>query len=251
MTKRLKDGLGIVAVFAFFLIYIVPVVNAQTLQSPNYQFDESSIGAGGLVQSSSPNFQGTSTAGDLGVGNAASSNYQIDTGSETTADPRLSVAITNADANFGAFSADVTAAATATFSVLNYTSYGYVVQIAGDTPNNSGHVIPAIDTGGDATAEPTLGQEEFGVNVVANVVSSASPTSFGANPDQGQFGEGEASPNYGTSGQFRYVSGETIALAPKSSGVTIYTISYLVNVEALTPGGDYTSNQILIVTGTY
>jgi hypothetical protein len=84
-----------------------------------------------------------------------------------------------------------------------------------------------------------------------NLVANTSPISFGANPDHGQFGFGSASTNYGTANNFRFVNGETIASAPKSSGQTIYTISYLVNVNSLTPGGNYTSSQTLICTGTF
>jgi hypothetical protein len=234
---------------AFFAVGITSVVHAQVLQSPNYRFDESVIGGGGLIQSSSDNFQIQSELGDLSVGNAASENYQIDTGLHTTPDPTLSFAILDANPNFGAFSATATATATAKFSVLNYTSYGYVVLVSGDTPTHSSHSIPAIDTGGGDTAPPSLPgqQEEFGINLVANTA----PESFGENPDQGQFGFGVAADNYATANEFRYVNGETIATAPKSSGETIYTISYMINVANLTPGGKYTSNQTLIVVGTY
>ena len=105
------------------------------------------------------------------------------------------------------------------------------------------------------TAASQAGVEQFGVNLVANT----SPVNFGANPDNGQFGfgvigNGPGSPgyaNYSTPNQFRYVSGDTIASAPKSSGQTTYTLSFIANVAGVTPGGKYLSNQLLIVTGTY
>jgi hypothetical protein len=99
--------------------------------------------------------------------------------------------------------------------------------------------------GGPQTSSP--GIEQFGVNLVANT----SPTSAGANPAQSIFGVGEAATNYDTPNSYRYVSGDTIAFAPKSSGVTTFTITYLVNVGALTPGGQYTSAQQLICVATY
>ena len=49
----------------------------------------------------------------------------------------------------------------------------------------------------------------------------------------------------------RSLGSETIASAPKSSGATVYTISYIVNVNSFTPGGVYTSGQTLLCTGTY
>jgi hypothetical protein len=91
------------------------------------------------------------------------------------------------------------------------------------------------------------GIEQFGINVVANTL----PLSLGVNPDNGQFGFGQAASNYNTSNNYRYVSGDTIAVGPKSSGQTTYTISYIINVNALTPGGIYTGGQTLLCTGTY
>lgn len=211
--------------------------------SANYRFDESSLSGGGLIESNSANYSSRSAIGDLGVGNTASANYQTEAGSVTTNDPTLSFIIEDAGPSFGDFSATAAATTTSRFSVINYTAYGYVVQIAGTDLSNGSHVIDAM-----ATNDSSLpGTEQFGINLVANT----SPISFGANPDHGQFGFGSAATNYDTPNVFRYVSGETIAVSPKSSGKTIYTISYLVNVGNLTPGGQYTSQQTLIVTGTY
>jgi hypothetical protein len=219
------------------------VFAVQQPESSNYRFDETSISTGGLINANSTNYQSTSGVGDLSVGHAASTNYQTEAGSRTEADPVLMVAVTDATADFGNFSSSVPATATATFEVTNYTSYGYVAQLAGDAPTNGGHAITALAS----TSGSVSGIEQFGVNVVANT----SPVSFGANPDNGVSGYGEAAVNYNTPNQYRYVSGETIALAPKSSGKTIYTLSYLVNVRGLTPGGQYSSEQSIIVTGTY
>jgi hypothetical protein len=219
------------------------VAYADTLQSPNYQFEESVLGAGGLVQSNSANYQAGSTVGEAATGDSASPNFQVQAGNKTSPDPVLKFSVDNSNANFGNFSTSTAATATATFSVSNYTSYGYAVQIIGAPPANGAHTIDALAS----TDSSISGMEQFGINLVANT----DPASVGANPDQGQFGFGVASPNYATSNQYRYVSGETIATAPKSSGVTKYTISYVVNVNSLTPGGQYTSNQTLICTGTF
>ena len=243
MSKRCPRLIaGILCLVSSFVLSVHPLY-AQTLESPSYRFDESTIGSGGMIQSSSTSFQATSGAGDLAIGEASSANYNIDTGSNTSPDPTLAFRMISPEVNFGSFSASSSATTTSKFSVSNYTSYGYVVQIYGDPPTNGDHVIEAMTT----TGAPQPGIDQFGINLVANTL----PKSFGANPEQGLFGLGTATNNYNTSNMFRYVSGETIASAPKSSGVTTYTISYLVNVESLTPGGQYTSNQTLVVTGTY
>ncbi len=216
---------------------------AQSQASNNYRFDESTVGAGGLLQSTSANFTGTSAIGDLAIGNSASANFQTNSGSQTPPDPALSFQVISGLANFGSFTASSTSTATTTFAVANYTTYGYVVQVFGPPPTNGAHSIDAMT----ATNTSQSGVEQFGINLVANT----SPTSFGANPNNGQFGFGSVMPNYATPDNYRYVSGETVARAVKNSGVTIYTISYIANVAPLTPGGQYTTDQTIVVTGTY
>lgn len=212
-------------------------------KSSNFQFDESSIGTGGMYGASSNNYKATSSIGDTAIGNSGSANFQTESGTKTPRDPTLSFKVTSTNAQFGKLSPTQASTATSTFSVSNYTSFGYVVQLYGKPPTYMNHSISAMDTTG--TSQP--GVEQFGINLVANT----SPLSFGANPDNGQFGFGSVMPDYSVANKFRYVSGETIARADKSSGETKYTISYLVNVTALTPGGTYNSDQTLVVTGTY
>lgn len=228
-------------IYCICLIFAASPVAA--LQSNNYIIDEPTLGSGGLDQSSSTNYQINNATNDLSIGNASSSNFQIDAGSNTTPDPTLSFSVNNANANFNDFSSTDSSTATANFSVSNYTSYGYVVQIFGDPPTNGDHVIAPMTSNNNTQ----IGIEQFGINLVANTL----PVSFGTNPNNGQFGFGSISSNYATANSFRYNNGETIAYASKSSGVTIYTISYLVNVASITPGGQYTSKQTIVITGTY
>ena len=240
--QKWRVGAAMVSISTMVFL-IIPFAHAQTLASPNYRFDESTLGAGGMVQSGSPSYTATSGAGDIGIGNSTSSNFQFTSGSNTPKDPYLTFAILSSTANFGDFSASTTSVGTTSFVVSNYTSYGYVVQVFGQPPTNNNHSLDAMT----ATNTSQVGVEQFGINLVANT----SPTSLGVNPDNGQFGYGSVMPNYATPDNYRYVPGETIARAVKNSGVTVYTISYIANVAPLTPGGIYTSNQTLIVTGTY
>lgn len=232
-----------VAVFGPVTIY------AQSSQSPNYQIDESFIGPGGNLESASPNFQtapgGQSIGNAGGAGDSGSTNYQAQSGATTTSDPSLACITNTSSANFGTLSSSVVATATASFSVLNYTSYGYVVQTVGTAPSNGSHTLSALAS--NAASIP--GTEQFGINLVDNT----SPN-IGANPAQipnSNFSYGEAANNYDTPDSFRYVQGETIAFAPKTSGQTDYTISYITNISNTTPGGSYTGSQVLVCTGTY
>jgi hypothetical protein len=237
----------LVGALGVLLIVAQPAAATDVPTSTNYRFDETSVGVSSMLESNSANFRATSGAGDTGIGNSGSANFQTESGSNTTPDPNLTFSMTSSAAGFGTFSPTAPRTATTTFSVTNYTSFGYVVQIAGPPPSYGSNQIDPMSV--NAPSQP--GIEQFGINVVANT----SPVSFGANPQNGTapntFGFGQADPNYGTPNQFRYVSGETIAQAPKSSGKTDYTISYLVNVTPLTPGGTYGADQTLIVTGTY
>lgn len=224
------------------------VVQAQS-SSPNYQVDESFIGPGGDVQSDSTNYQSGGSVGDIGVGESApdpAGNYKAISGYNTTSDPALTFAVNTSSLNFGALSTAAATTATATFSVYNYTSSGYVVQTIGTPPANSGHVLTAMSS----TAASSPGTEQYGINLVANT----SPTTFGANPSQvpsSVFSFGAAASGYNTTNQFRYVNGESIATASQSSGQTNYTISYIVNVATSTPGGSYSGTQELVCVGTY
>jgi len=218
--------------------------SAETLQSNSYMFDETSVGTSGLLNSKSTNYGITEATGDLGAGEAASSNYNLQTGSKTSVDPTLSFSVDQFTADFSKLNPLATSTATARFSVLNYSSWGYSVQLYGPPPTYRTRPIAAIAT---APASSQPGTEQFGVNLVANT----SPVSIGANVDNGDYGLGVVSPDYNQSNKYRYISGETIASAPKSSGKSIYTLSYIVNVAGNTPGGAYTSNQMLVVTGTY
>jgi len=230
------------------LLLLGEVAFAQTSNSPNYQIDESFIGPGGILESNSPNYQtapGGQSIGNTGVTPNESTNYRAQSGATTTSDPSLSCVMNTSSLNFGSLSTSVATTATATFSVLNYTSYGYVVQIVGNTPSSGGHNLTAMA----ANAASSPGTEQFGINLVDN-----SSPNVGADPAQvpnSSFSYGEAASNYDTANSFRYVNGETIALAPESSGQTDYTISYLVNVATTTAGGTYTGSQTIVCTGTY
>ena len=241
MSKRVNGWLRLIVVFACVCAPLSPG-QALALQSNSYRFDESVIGVGGMGEASSTNYKAVEDVGSLAVGNSSSSNFQVEAGTKTTHDPTLSFKINTANLNLGEFTASGPTTASASFTVSNYTSYGYVVQIVGTPPKNGNHTIDPLTT----TSASQAGVDQFGVNLVANTAPLV-----GANPDNGQFGFGSAASNYATPNMYRFVNGETIAKAEKSSGETNYTLSYLVNVESLTPGGKYTSNQTLIVTGTY
>jgi hypothetical protein len=218
-------------------------VLADTSTSAHMKITESIVGGGGLVSERSAHLSAGESIADIGIGYSSSSNLAINTGYTTTPDPTLSLTIIDYDLNFGTFSPGQATTLTSHFSVSNYTSYGYVVQVVGSPPTNGSHSLTALTS----PTPSQVGVEQYGINLVANT----SPVNLGANPDNGTSGNGAAVGAYAIPNNYQYVPGDTVATASKSSGLTTYTISQIVNVNTRTPGGTYSSVQTIICTGMY
>lgn len=244
----MKNQNYLVAILSLLVIFLASTHAYAASSSSNFRIDEDFIGPGGQLDSSSSNYKldsGASSLGNTGGGESSSANFNQQGGSTTTSDPSLSCALNTSNLNFGSLSTATTITGTAVFSVLNYTSYGYIVSIKGATPSNGSHNLNALSS----PAASSVGTEQFGINLVSN-----SSPAVGSNPVQnpsGTFSFGQASTGYSTSNQFKYANGDTIANSVKSSGQTDYTISYIINAATTTPGGSYTGNQTIICTGTY
>ncbi|HKX73572.1 MAG TPA: hypothetical protein VJM32_06135 [Candidatus Saccharimonadales bacterium] len=241
-TARAILGTLFVGVFA---VLAVPDI-AYALSSGSYQIQEDFVGGGGNTRSASSSYISQDAIGGAAAGDGSGTAYRTQSGSQTTSDPTLSMSVDTASVNLGALSTSLTRTGTATFSVLNYTSYGYIVQTIGNPPDNGVHTL----TGLASQAASATNTEQFGINLKANTA----PTTFGAEPlevPDNTFSFGVAATGYNTANQYKYVAGNTIASAPKSSGKTTYTISYIVNISNNTPGGSYSGKQTLVVVGTY
>ena len=229
----------------FTLGVVLAPVQASASNSANYQIQEDDVGGGGRIESNSANYTAQDSLGDAAIGDSGSAEFRQQSGPITTSDPTLTVIVDTSSVNLGALSTSVTKTGTATFSVLNYTSYGYIVQIIGSPPNNGAYSLAGMSS----TAGSQAGDEQFGINLKDN----SSPdigAEAGQVPDS-SFSSGAAATGYNTVNNFKYVSGNTIAQASQSSGRTNYTISYIANISINTPGGSYSGNQTLVVTGTY
>lgn len=232
-------------VLVLLLVGIVPA-GAYALSSPNYSIEEDFVGGGGTVDSSSPNYRSQDSIGAPAVGDGEGANNKTQSGATTTDDPMLEFSVSTTNVTLGSLLSSLTRTGTATFSVRNYTSSGYVVQAVGAPPSSGSHALAVMAT----PAASVAGTEQFGMNLVANT----SPETFGANPVQvpsGDFSYGTAANGYDTANVFKYASGDVIARANESSGRTEYTISYIANISNTTPGGSYVGTQTLVCTGTY
>ncbi|HXH26351.1 MAG TPA: hypothetical protein VNG90_00485 [Candidatus Acidoferrum sp.] len=215
--------------------------------SNNYQIQEDFVGGGGGINGTSPSFQAADTlGGGAAVGDSNATHQRTQTGATTTSDPALTFLVSTSSVSLGSLNTSLTRTGTASFSVLNYTSYGYTVSVLGSPPNNGVHTL----TGLSSPTASSIGTEQFGINLVANSL----PSTFGADPSQvpsSSFSFGAAAAGYNSANSYKYVSGNTIASAVKSSGQTTYTISYIANIANSTPGGSYSGNETLVVVGTY
>lgn len=226
-----------------------PIANAQQSSSTNYQVNEVYFGTGGELEACSTAYCSKQSAGEMGVGNTSSANYQAQGGFNTDREPYIAFLVTGGSTDLGVLSTLAPSTATATFSVKTYLSSGYVVQTVSDPPTNTLPGSPMLN----ALATPTAsspGTEQFGINLVANT----SPVSFGANPIQvpdNTFSFGSAASGYNTQNLYKYVKGDSIAQSTKSSGETDFTISYLYNISNVTPAGEYRFDHDLVVTSTY
>lgn len=215
--------------------------------SSTYGVDETFFGNGGELNACSTTYCSKQTAGDLGVGNTASTTYQAQAGSNVTdRTPYIQMVVNNAAIDLGTLTTTTTATATATFSVKTYLAGGYIVINSSPGPQNNGYTMNTLSS---PTAS-SIGNEQFGINLVANT----SPATFGAAlaqiPDS-SFSFGQVAAGYNTANQFKYVNGDTIAYSNKSSGETDYTISYMYNISNVTPGGVYKLLHSLVATSTY
>lgn len=239
-----------------FLIIFGGVAFAQ-YSSGNYKANEVLFGSGGDNNQSSANYKAGVSAGALGVGNVSSASYQAYSGFLTPNEPFLELGIDTPVVNLGVIDINSTKSGIAAFHVRAYIDSGYTVQTMSQPPiytsGAQNHTLAAKAT----LAAPTVGTEEFGINLVKNTNFCGAGCDLGSNPSpqpNGTFATGVAATGYDTAGQFKYNVGDTIAQTPSGSsgwGETDYTISYIADAGVLTPAGYYTMNHDLVVVATY
>jgi hypothetical protein len=227
---------------------------AQTSKSTNYQVNEVEFGSGGLLNGSSTNYKAQENLGSTTVGSTKSTNYGAYTGFLTPNVPFLSMTVSAANVNLGTLSSSSAATGTSTFSVRAYVDSGYVVESVSPPPTNEdGYSLKNMST----AAASTVGTEQFGINLVQNQTSCATPApaNFGTNPVEvpsSAYSTGSASSGYNTCGLFKYNAGDVIAQSNSNGwGETDYTISYLINIAQYSKAGVYSMPQNLVVVATY
>ena len=223
--------------------------------SGSYGIDQAFFGNGGSLDTTcSSTYCAKESAGELGVGNPSSTNYQTRAGFNVNREPSLTLIVNDSNCldylagglniNLGYLSTGSTTHANVNFSVKTYLASGYIVQTVGAAPTSSG---PSPHTFSTPTGAASAGTEKFGINLVAN-------TGFGNNVQQlpdSTFSFGGPAAGYNTTNSYKYTNGDTIASAAKSSGTSCYDMSYVFDIGVGTQAGTYTMNQAVVATSTY
>jgi hypothetical protein len=218
--------------------------------SSNYSANELQFGSGGELDSSSANYKAQTSIGSLGVDSGSSANYKGYSGFLTPNEPFLEFAIDSSSVALGTLDPAAAKTGTAAFHVRAYVDSGYTVQTLSQPPTQTSGTVHTL-TGMSSVGPSVVGTEQFGINLKANT----SPATFGADPvpfPDSTFAAGVAFAGYSTTNQYRYVIGDSIAGSSGSGwGLTNYTISYIANINPLTPAGAYTMVHDLVVVATY
>ena len=226
---------------------------AQSSSSSNYRVDQTFFGSGGQ-DASSATYSAKQSAGELGIGNACSTDYCVWGGFNTTEDPYIEFVVTADTIDLGYLDTGTTKTANGTFAVRAWQASGYGVRTESDPPTNTngGHQITPLAS----PSAPTPGQEEFGINLVKNetIAPCSAFANFGLDPIQspdGSMAFGQVDSDYNQCGLFKYAKGDRVAYSDESTSITTYTVSYVFNINNVTAAGQYVFNHILVATGTY
>jgi hypothetical protein len=148
------------------------------------------------------------------------------------------------------FSPTDTATATSQLSASTNAGAGYAITVNGPTLTSGSNTIAPIG----ATAAGIRGVSQFGLNLKANTTATSTPAvgnevSVASN---GTNYRGQATGDYGTIDNFKFVSGNAVAdSASAGSDSQIFTASYMVNVPGSQPAGTYTTTLTYICTPTF
>lgn len=142
--------------------------------------------------------------------------------------------------NFGNFSTTATSTGTSVMAASTNGQSGYAITVTGTTLTSGANTIPALAT----QTTSTTGTAQFGMNLVSNTT----PT-VGSNAT----GTGTATPTsfYGTTNQYRFVSGDSVASSTGATNANAFTVSYIANVPGSQPAGVYSTVLTYICTATF
>lgn len=148
--------------------------------------------------------------------------------------------ISGSTVNLGTGSTTATQSGTSVLAASTNAGSGYTITVNGSTLTSGSNTITALSSGGASS----VGTKQFGLNLVSNTTPSVGAAASGT-------GTATAASGYGTTNSFRFATGETIASVAGPSNANTFTVSYIANIDGLTPPGSYTSNLTYIATANF
>ena len=143
--------------------------------------------------------------------------------------------------NLGAGLTTATAAGTSVLAASTNAATGYSVTVNGATLTSGGNTITALSSG----SASAIGLKQFGLNLAgANTVPAIGSAITGT-------GIATASTNYGINNTFRYATGDIIASSNVPTNANAYTVSYIANIDGITPPGNYNTILTYVATANF
>lgn len=175
----------------------------------------------------------------IDIGNVATSTAGQVTVTASV-DETLAFTLASSTVALSTLSTSTPASGTSTMSASTNAATGYNVTVNGTTLTSGTNTITAL---GSPTAS-TAGTKQFGLNLVANTTPTVGTNVTGT-------GSGIAATGYGTTNNFKFVSGDIVASAAVPTNNNAYTISYLANIDTITNPGAYSTVLTYVATANF
>ena len=143
--------------------------------------------------------------------------------------------------DMGELSPTSTLTAQSEMAVGTNASGGFAITANGAPMSAGTKVIPSLNQ----PAESQPGQNQFGINLVANTVPVV-----GGDPE-GEWTNAIASSDYGQADKYLFRSGDIVAYSPNVSLMRKFTVSYIVNSSPNLKAGVYTTTINFIASGRF
>ncbi len=215
-------------IFALALVLTLAHESIAGMSSDKYQIWLDTLDAGGGMTNSS-GFKVDSNLSDFAASESESENFtQKIAFSGIEGEPTVGFNVETVSLDFGELSPRITRYSTHAFSAFTNAKEGYTIKVYGQSLHSADYTIAAI---GATASVLTIGNEQFGLNLVRNTLPA-----LGAEPSGGN---GQAAANYDQVNEFAFNDGDTIAYATSYSYQTDFTVTAIVNIADDTPAGSY------------
>lgn len=155
-------------------------------------------------------------------------------------DESVTFTLAAATVPLGTLTTSATGTGTSSMTASTNAASGYSVTVNGTTLTSGLNTIAALAT---PTAS-ALNTPQFGINLMANTTPAVGTAASGS-------GTGTAAAGYGTTNQFKFVTGDTVASATAPTNSNTFTTSYIANVNGSAAAGSYATQLTYIATANY